>query len=330
MALHLITGYAGTEHITSADQGAYNMGTFGSGEFVLNRGSKFAATVVSNNSITIANGEAMMQGRYIKLPLGTTESVSIDNGTSGMKRKDLIVLRYSKNGDTGVESVALAVIKGTPAASNPSDPSHTTGTITDGTDSTNDMLLYRVNIDGLTINSLDTLFSVKTSMVDYMDNYQLPNASVGQLGGIKIPLIHTGYRTNDGSLYIDLANNSGAGLVKPASSGGLYAADGEMRLGYIVYNTVSLTHNQGSISPGSGALVNATVPSTYTYFETLKQKSIPISIRTQDYALVANIRFIDIASTYIEYGIEVHNISATAKSFSADAFSLAYMYVSDN
>ena len=186
MALHLITGYAGTEHITSADQGAYNMGTFGDGEFVLNRGSKFAATVVTNNSITIANGEAMMQGRYIKLPIGTSESVSIDNGTSGQKRKDLIVLRYEKNSGTGVETATLAVKKGTPSSDTPSDPSVTTGNITDGTDLVNEMKLYRVNLNGLNIESVDTLFSVKTNMVDYMDNYQMPVATDETLGGVKI------------------------------------------------------------------------------------------------------------------------------------------------
>ena len=185
MALHLITGYAGQEHVTSADQGAYNMGTYGEGEFVLDRGNKLAATVASNNSITIADGEAMMQGRFIKLPVGTTESVAIDNGTSGMKRKDLIVLRYTKDANTGVETVAFAVKKGTPSSGTPSDPSVTTGDITDGNDLVNEMKLYRVNLDGINIASLDTLFSVKPPMVKYMDEYQLPVASSGVLGGVK-------------------------------------------------------------------------------------------------------------------------------------------------
>lgn len=208
MALHLITGYAGQEHITSADQGAYNMGTFGEGEFVLDRGSKFAATVVTNNQITIANGEALMQGRFIKLAVGTTESVTIDNGSSGMKRKDLIVLRYSKDAGTGIESVALAVKKGTPDASSPSDPAVTTGTITDGTDLVNEMKLYRVNLDGLNIVSVDTLFSVKTTMVEYMDEYQLPVADADTLGGVKAyseEQVNTSTR-NDTRVYIDSNN----------------------------------------------------------------------------------------------------------------------------
>lgn len=186
MSLHLITGYAGEAHITSADQGAYNMGTYGEGEFVLKRGNKFAATVVSANSITIADGEAMMQGRFIKLAAGTTESVTIDNGTQGMNRKDIICIHYERDSGTGVESASFVVKKGTESSGTPADPSYTTGDITDGNDLVNEMPLYRVNLSGLTISSIDTMYSLKVSMVDYMDNYQLPVASESQLGGVKI------------------------------------------------------------------------------------------------------------------------------------------------
>lgn len=226
MALHLITGYAGEEHITSADQGAYNMGTFGEGEFVLDRGSKFAATVVTNNQITIANGEALMQGRFIKLAVGTTESVTIDNGSSGMKRKDLIVLRYSKDAGTGIESVALAVKKGTPSSGTPSDPAVTTGTITDGTDLVNEMKLYRVNLDGLNIVSVDTLFSLKTTMVEYMDEYQLPVADADTLGGVKIGTNIT--RASDGKISIPDGSTSTKGILKVGS--GLSVSDGAVSL----------------------------------------------------------------------------------------------------
>lgn len=187
MALHLITGYAGREHITSADQGAYNAATFGGGEFVLDRGRKFEHTVLSNNAISIADGEAMMQGRYIKMPSGTSESVTIDNGTQGNKRNDLICIRYSKDPSTSVESASLVVIKGTSTTGTPTDPAYTSGDITDGTDNVADFPLYRVSLDGININSVTSLFNIKTSMVDYMENYQLKVASVNELGGFKKP-----------------------------------------------------------------------------------------------------------------------------------------------
>ena len=212
MALHLVTGYAGTEHVTSADQGAYYMGTFGEGQFVLNRGAKFAATVVSNNSVSIADGEALMQGRFIKMTMGTSESVSIDNGTSGMKRNDLIVIRYSKNAGTGIETAALAVIKGTPDATTPADPEYTEGDITDGTDLVNDMPLYRVSLDGINIDSLTQLFAVKTSMVEYMNEYQLPIATDTRLGGVKVgPYLS---RDDDGTIDLPEASSVRRGGLK--------------------------------------------------------------------------------------------------------------------
>lgn len=166
MALHLVTGYAGTEHITSADQGAYNMATFAEGEFVFDRGNKFAATVVSNNVVSIADGEAMMQGRFIKMIAGTSEDVTIENGTQGMNRNDLICIRYEKNTSTGVETASFVVKKGTETSSTPTDPEYTTGDITDGQDLVNEMPMYRVVLNGLNIASIAELFVIKAAFAD--------------------------------------------------------------------------------------------------------------------------------------------------------------------
>ena len=247
MALHLITGYAGQEHVTSADQGAYNMGTYGEGEFVLDRGNKLAATVASNNSIIIADGEAMMQGRFIKLPVGTTESVAIDNGTSGMKRKDLIVLRYTKNASTGVETIAFAVKKGTPVSGEPFDPSITTGNITDGNDLVNEMKLYRVNLNGINIASLDTLFSVKPTMVEYMDEYQLPVATSSVLGGVKAYSNDQTLNLNNLYSRIFIDNNGILKLQRPTIRGDY---DGAVN----TYALASATPIPAGLSYRTGAL----------------------------------------------------------------------------
>lgn len=186
MALHLITGYAGREHITSADQGAYNIATFGAGNFVLDRGQKFSANILTNNSISIADGEAMMQGRYIKMPSGTTENVTIQNGTNGKFRNDLICIRYEKNPSNATESTSFVVIKGTESTGTPTDPSYNNGNITDGDATITDFPLYRVKLNGINIDSIEPLFQIKISMVKYMDDYQLPVASSDTLGGVKV------------------------------------------------------------------------------------------------------------------------------------------------
>ena len=262
MALHLITGYAGEEHITSADQGAYNMGTFGDGEFVLDRGNKFEATVVSNNLITIADGEALMQGRFIKMIMGTSEEVTIENGSQGMNRKDLICIRYEKNSSTGIETASFVVKKGTESSSTPADPAYTTGDITDGQDLVNEMPLYRINLEGLNITSIDTLFSVKVSMVDYMDNYQLPVASGSNLGGVKVwPYSRDGLKVEDSFLKMNIPTSAntygvcGMNYQEQSNKDGLYFdSTGRPRIhqAYISGGIYLPINNDGTFSVPAG------------------------------------------------------------------------------
>ena len=158
--MHLVTGYAGQKHVKAADHGAFNTALLGSGQFVLGKGNRFSATVISNNLIRVADGDIYMQGRHIRLDEGTYVDLAIENGAQGVKRNDLIVARYSRNSATAVEEVNLVVIKGTAAASNPVDPSYTSGDIIEDHAEINDLPLYRVPIDGLNVGSLVPLFNV--------------------------------------------------------------------------------------------------------------------------------------------------------------------------
>lgn len=161
MSLHLITGYAGAEHIQSQDQGSFNIAAFGGGQYVLDHGNKFEASLLAGNTIRIKDGDMMMQGRHIRLAAGTVEELTIENGSQGMLRNDLIVARYTKNNSTGVENVSFVVIKGTEAASSPTDPEYNTGNITDGNDLINDFLLYRVSLNGIDLTLSAPLFNVR-------------------------------------------------------------------------------------------------------------------------------------------------------------------------
>ena len=155
--MNIITGYRAEPHITAQQDRDVNIGIFGASAKILKGvGSEMAATVVSANEVEIADGTLVAEGCTAEIQYGTTESMTIENGEQGMKRIDLIVARYTKTAGTGVESMELAVIKGTSAASNPAIPSYNTGTIADG-DSPVDFPIYKVNLDGISITSVDAL-----------------------------------------------------------------------------------------------------------------------------------------------------------------------------
>ena len=161
MSLHLITGYAGAEHIMSADQGSFNIAMFGDGQYVLDHGNNFEASLINDNTVRILDGDMIIQGRHVRLAAGTTEEVTITTGTQGMNRNDLIVARYTKNAGSGVETAEFVVIMGEESAGTASDPDYNEGDITDGTDLVNDFPLYRVSLSGLTATLSEPLFSIK-------------------------------------------------------------------------------------------------------------------------------------------------------------------------
>lgn len=157
--MNIITGYKAEPHITAQQDRNVNMGIFGAGTHIVNIGSKMAATVVSANEITIADGLLVAEGCTAEIERGTSESLEIANGSQGMLRKDLIVARYTKASGTGVEDMQLAVITGTPAASNPADPSYNTGSIAAG-DTLVDFPIYKVSLNGISIENVTRIPSI--------------------------------------------------------------------------------------------------------------------------------------------------------------------------
>ena len=156
--MNIIWGYKADPHITAQQLRNTYIGIFGDGTHILDVGSNLAATVISATEVQIADGVMVAQGCTASIENGVSESLVIANGTQGMLRRDLIVAQYTKNSGTGVENMSLAVKTGTPAASNPATPSYTTGSIADG-DTLVEFPLYQVNLEGISITSVDPLVS---------------------------------------------------------------------------------------------------------------------------------------------------------------------------
>lgn len=157
--MEIITGYTGKPHVTSEQDRDVNIGVVGKGSYVLQTGMQLAAEVSSNNEIKIRDGVLMHQGCTASIKKNTYDSLIIINGSQGMKRIDLIVARYEKNQDNGIESLDLKVIQGTPAESTPTVPKYTEGDIQAG-DYVADMPMYQVIIDGLNITEVKKVCEV--------------------------------------------------------------------------------------------------------------------------------------------------------------------------
>lgn len=169
MSVELVTGYYGVgedgkpkRHVSSAEDGARQAGTLGLGCYALSTGSKLSATMEDANTLIVADGDAMMNGRHVSLPDPT--SFTIPTGVQGQKVSNLAVLRYQKATDS-VESVTPLVLTGEPSAGTPTDPAYNEGSILDG-DSPVDFPLYRVVTDGINAGDPVPLFDVMMPMSD--------------------------------------------------------------------------------------------------------------------------------------------------------------------
>lgn len=156
---HLVTGYAGKEHIKSADQGSFNASFFGMGEFVMNTGSKFNASIIDNNTVRVEDGDLLMHGRHIRIEPNTTEDMTISTGTAGKKRIDLIVMTYEKDATDATEIAYLEVLEGDETEGEPSAPTIESGNILEGA-TKNQMPLYEVRVEGVVLSSIRPLFSI--------------------------------------------------------------------------------------------------------------------------------------------------------------------------
>lgn len=161
--MDIITGYLGEPHITAEQDRDVNIGVVGDGSYVMPAGQRLAAEVQTNNEVRIRDGVLIHQGCAASIKKNTYDTVTITNGSQGMKRIDLIVARYQRNVETGVESLDLIALQGTPAESDPAVPVHTEGDIQAG-DAVADMPLYEVEKDGLNITRVTKVFEEVESL----------------------------------------------------------------------------------------------------------------------------------------------------------------------
>lgn len=215
--MQLNTGYAGKPHVTAENCADLNRGIVGSDSYVLPVGAQFEVELVTNNLLKIKDGCGCMQGRQVSIAKGQTDEITIENGTQGEKRIDLVVIRYSKNADTGIETAIPFLVKGIPSENNPVRPEHLEGDIRGG-DLTADWPLYELYLDGISVTNVKPLFDVLMS-VDSL------NRKLDQESSTKVMGFSFLRRGNE----VLMTHNS---ILEVVEAGHVYTNQGSIPMGY--------------------------------------------------------------------------------------------------
>lgn len=170
MAFEIVDGMTGAAHISSDDLSALNTATVGKADCVLEYGNDFALTMASANSATLGTGVGMVGGKRFWNQAPVT--LTVQSGTQGQKRNDLVVARYAKT-SAGIESITPVVIKGTPSADAAADPEVTA----------NDLKLWRIPLGGITVGTPVKLFEAVAPLATLGDSVSRKSYSVSSDDG---------------------------------------------------------------------------------------------------------------------------------------------------
>lgn len=147
--MDIITGRTAEPHVYAEDDGLLNWLSVGDFKYVVYTGNMFAYQLLDANTIRIKDGAVIMNGRLGRIRQGDYEDIALPTGTARYYRKDLIVVRYTKN-SSGIEAMNLVLITGTPATSSSAAvyPEYNSGSPEAG-DSPVDFVLYKLLTNGI-------------------------------------------------------------------------------------------------------------------------------------------------------------------------------------
>ncbi len=115
---HLVTSSQGLDHIESYNARHYNAGTQGNGSFAFRGRGDFALSMPNTNTLRIASGDAQCCGAHWSID-GDYEEYTIETGTPGYKRIDLVVADIVT---APKEEIKIMVLKGEEVAGNDGEP----------------------------------------------------------------------------------------------------------------------------------------------------------------------------------------------------------------
>lgn len=189
--MKIVSGKTGTPHVTTEQFRQIIEGTVGQGSYILTSGENLEPELASNNMLKIRGGMMSHHGNISCVGLNTYDEVTLTNGSQGVKRIDLIVNRYTRNDETGLEKNEWVVIIGTPDASNPKVPQHTIGNLQNG-DLIDDCPVFEVHYDGINVTEVKKLLPV-------MSNLDLLNGNI-----ISVEHKDIGIHAVDAGSYTDI------------------------------------------------------------------------------------------------------------------------------
>ena len=309
----LINGNGNTP-VTAQQDADLFQGIFGgSGVKMLGVGSEMAYTIEDANTITLADGECIdSEGRRIHIDVGYEDTFTIPTGTSGTTAY-YIIGYYISTDSSGNETASTFVTKMSSSTATISE-----GSLRDG-DSSKYVSLYRVTQSGLTIESVEALYTSATPLSNIADVIEetLP-FSFGINGS------SYGYYTTSGT-FVSFRSPTGNATTARVLSGYTFSnASNDGLTGTMNNwgaNSVSLSSNTATLSAGYYSSITINAVSRYTAGYNAAKVGNATAARVLNGYTFTNSSNVGATGSMNNWGSNTVNMTANTKTLSAGYYS---------
>ena len=172
-------------------------------------------TKISDNSVQLASGVYSLKGFMMHVEAGTAISLTVDSGTAGQNRNDLLVAELVKNGGgTDIDTLQFKIVKGTSTRGTAVDPTLTQQDV-NATGTTRQEALYRIKLAGVTLGPIEQVAEI----IEGADALAvaLDERSIVESGGNETDGYYTKYGNGDVEFWglIPLSGTFGTGSTAP-------------------------------------------------------------------------------------------------------------------
>lgn len=162
-------------NITAADDAAIFQSIIGS-DGVLNIGSNFSTTVISNNDVRVSDGILCVGGHIGRIAYGDYNDMTIENGILGENRNDIIYAKFLTSGN--YDTFTLEVKRGESVAGTAKDPALTQGVLYENA-TLREFPLWRVKLEGLSIVAVEQMFTLVPTIPELEAKFNELNSNLG-------------------------------------------------------------------------------------------------------------------------------------------------------
>lgn len=187
---HLVTSHQGEDHVTSANDAHLHAGQIGNGQYAFKGRGNFECSMINTNTLRIMSGDAQCNGYHWEIP-GDYEEVTIENGSPGYKRIDLVVADITT---APKEECRIIVIKGEEIderVGEPTVPSHIEGDLRAG-DTHVQVPICSVQLNGVNTDEPQMLMDVLVPYAEFRDSQsQAQSMQLEVTGDVLIDSTHS-------------------------------------------------------------------------------------------------------------------------------------------